>query len=76
MTPKINLFFALLFFCGQQHLVPGIKYFRKSLGFVRYFLVASGCLDDILAHRILKIEENIWYEVGLRKFVHINFVPR
>ena len=27
----------LYFFCGQQHLVPGIKYFRKSLGFVRYF---------------------------------------
>ena len=36
MTPKINFFFAFYFFCGQQHLVPGIKYFRKSLGFVRY----------------------------------------
>ena len=27
-----------LFFCGQQHLVPGIKYFCKSLGFVRTVL--------------------------------------
>ena len=35
MTPKINVFLAFLF-CGQHHLVPGIKYFRKSLGIVRY----------------------------------------
>ena len=37
MTPKINLFFVF-FFCGQQHLVPEIKYFRKSLGFVRHMI--------------------------------------
>ena len=35
MKPIIN-FFCVFFFCRQQHLVPGINYFPKSLGFARY----------------------------------------
>ena len=36
MKPIIH-FFALFWFCGQQHPVPRITYFFKSLGFGRYF---------------------------------------
>ena len=32
---KNYFFFVFYFFCGQQHLVLGIKCFRKSSGFVR-----------------------------------------
>ena len=49
MTPKIDSFFALFFFfCRQQHLVPGINYFRKSLGFVQYSLYNPEALDNPL----------------------------
>ena len=59
-----KIFFSrLIFFCGQQHLVPGIKCFRKSLGFVRYCRYVRRRAARIRGNRYIPQVQKAYFQV-------------